>query len=904
MTPPVPRPPELQTLARFSELTRETGDLDALLKDALGFIASAFGAAWVALLGPEGELLRPCALHAEDGGEARAEALAVAAEATRSVLATHEGLALEDVLALAGGAPAAAGRTRSVLAEPLRAGPRVPGVLCLGTAAPQAFSADARLLLTLMAERLALPLDDARIHEADRRAHAQLESVRSAALLLAEPQELRTTLQRIVEQARAIASADYSALGIVNEAAADTFEPWVFSGVPPQHAMHIGRPPRPVGLLGEVPATGVTVRLEHIEEDPRFQGLPREHPRLDSFLGVPIAFGGRRVGNLYLGRQPGAPRFTEEDERAVALLAQHAAVAVESARLHERTLGDMEELKRAHTALQQSEERLRNSESLLRLVLENLPVGVWISDASGTIVEGNPASQRIWGGARYVGGERLEEYKGWWARDGQRITAKEWAVSRAVHQGETSIGEVVHIETFDGKRKTILNSAVPVRDAGGTILGALVVNEDVTDRMRAESELRLLAEASEVLSASLDLDATLRAVARLTVRFLGDGCVVHLVEDGQVRLVATAHKDAALDTMAQELLRHPTETLALLPALAASIESGQPCIGEIPTEVLNAPPGDPRFAEVVQALAPHSYIIAPLTTRNRVLGAITFGLAQRDRHYEQRDLAPARELGRRAALAIENAQLNAQTQRAMQLRKEVLAVVSHDLRNPLGSISLRLLALERRAARNGDTPTEQDAQVLQRSARQMERLIADLLDMASIDAGRLTVRPQAQDVCGLLSEAMELLAPLGESCGVRVELLAPAPSFKLRCDRARIVQVLSNLAGNALKFTPSGGSVSLRASLDGDRAVISVHDTGGGIPAEELPHVFDRYWRARSAEKTTRGVGLGLAIVKGIIESHGGEIRAESALGQGSTFTFTLPLSGPPDAPPSPMRRA
>jgi signal transduction histidine kinase len=275
-----------------------------------------------------------------------------------------------------------------------------------------------------------------------------------------------------------------------------------------------------------------------------------------------------------------------------------------------------------------------------------------------------------------------------------------------------------------------------------------------------------------------------------------------------------------------------------------------------------------------------------------VLGALTLVSSDPERRYERQDLIPALELAWRAALAMENARLHEQAQRANRMRKEMMAVVSHDLRNPLGAIALRALALERRAERLGDTSTVSDAQALQRSAQQMERLVKDMLDLAAIEAGRLTIQPQPQDLGPLLTELEEMLLPLGERSGVRVVVHRPEASLRLRCDRNRLIQMLSNLAGNALKFTPEGGQVTVRATQEDTRVHLSVSDTGPGIAPEELPHIFDRYWRAQSASRTA-GVGLGLAIVKGIVEAHGGSVHAESRPGEGSTFRVLLPPCGP-----------
>ena len=170
----------------------------------------------------------------------------------------------------------------------------------------------------------------------------------------------------------------------------------------------------------------------------------------------------------------------------------------------------------------------------------------------------------------------------------------------------------------------------------------------------------------------------------------------------------------------------------------------------------------------------------------------------------------------------------------------------------------------------------------------------DMVDMVSIEAGKLSLELQPQSVGELLNEAMELAEPLGRQRGVEVELRPQEGPPQVKCDRQRILQVLSNLLCNALKFTPAGGRVVLSAFPRDGQLVFSVSDTGPGLKPEQLPHVFDRYWRAAEARGTT-GLGLGLAIVKGIIQGHGGRVWVESQLGHGSTFLFALPL--PPPGP-------
>ena len=185
---------------------------------------------------------------------------------------------------------------------------------------------------------------------------------------------------------------------------------------------------------------------------------------------------------------------------------------------------------------------------------------------------------------------------------------------------------------------------------------------------------------------------------------------------------------------------------------------------------------------------------------------------------------------------------------------------------------------------------------LRKSADAMKHLIEDLLDIARIEAGRLTIEEQRCAVGGLLAEALDLMQPLAQQKRLRLERQLPGGEVYLRCDRPRILRVLSNLIGNSIKFTSEGGAITVRAELADREVRFSVTDTGSGIAADEVPHIFERFWQAR---KTARlGAGLGLAIAKGIVEAHGGQIWAQSEAGKGSTFFFTLPLGDPEDPVP------
>lgn len=222
---------------------------------------------------------------------------------------------------------------------------------------------------------------------------------------------------------------------------------------------------------------------------------------------------------------------------------------------------------------------------------------------------------------------------------------------------------------------------------------------------------------------------------------------------------------------------------------------------------------------------------------------------------------------------------------ATRARDELLAAVSHDLRNPLGAIYMTAsLLLE--TSLDEETKTKQIA-TIRRTANRMTRLIEDLLDASKMEVGRFVVDPQPDPVEDLLEDAREDFEPIASGAGVALEVVPPDANLLVLADHYAVLRVLSNLVGNALKFTPEGGTVRLETSEDGERVRFAVSDTGPGVEEEAIPLIFERFWQ--SGPRKGEGSGLGLAIAKGIVEAHQGRIWVESEPGEGSTFYFTLP---------------
>jgi signal transduction histidine kinase len=341
--------------------------------------------------------------------------------------------------------------------------------------------------------------------------------------------------------------------------------------------------------------------------------------------------------------------------------------------------------------------------------------------------------------------------------------------------------------------------------------------------------------------------------------------------------------------------RHPLEEM---------FDAGEPVLlAEVPGLLLRQVAGNGQLHELMNVLAPRSAMVIPLRVGDRRIGGITLVSAESGRVFGEDDLALARELADRAALAVENARLFAQAQAATRERDEMLAVVAHDLRNPLSTVSLGAELLLDTTPDDGTRAFERrHLATVKRSAERMNRLIQDLLDVTRVAGGKLVLAPQDESLAQLFGEAAAMLRPLAEARGIDLRARGTDQLPRLCVDGARVIQVISNLVGNALKFTPEGGTVTLGCDWVPGELHVSVTDTGAGISAEQLPHVFGRFWQGDSAD--TRGLGLGLTIARGIVEAHGGRIWVESRLGEGSTFHFTLPAPAQPAAAPHETRRA
>ncbi|HEX6314617.1 MAG TPA: ATP-binding protein [Gemmatimonadaceae bacterium] len=416
-----------------------------------------------------------------------------------------------------------------------------------------------------------------------------------------------------------------------------------------------------------------------------------------------------------------------------------------------------------------------------------------------------------------------------------------------------------------------------------------VAVRDVTEQKRLEREQRFLAEIGPALAASLDYAETISTIANLAVREIADLCIVDVVDnDGEIRRVKVVSRDPSRLWLCELLMRIPLDHKRPH-LLRSTLETGRTTLFQLPSEETIATLAQSEeHHRALQAAEIRSMVVVPLVSHRRLLGAMAFVSSSPSRLYGESDVRMAEELGQRAALSVENAQLYYEAQRATRARDNVLGIIAHDLRNPLNSILLQAHLL-RVWAQAPEQRYRDVADSIERAATRMNRLIEDLLDTARMDGGRLSVEGARTDAQQIITDSLDAAHASAASASVELHLDVASPLPEVWADRDRLLQVFDNLIGNSLKFTKPGGRIVIGAAPRDGEVLFWVHDTGSGISPEDVPHLFERFWQGRKAGR--HGAGLGLPIVKGLVEAHGGRIWVESTPGQGSTFFFTIPVA-------------
>jgi signal transduction histidine kinase len=419
---------------------------------------------------------------------------------------------------------------------------------------------------------------------------------------------------------------------------------------------------------------------------------------------------------------------------------------------------------------------------------------------------------------------------------------------------------------------------------------------------RAEERARFLAQASQVLSASLDIGQTLPKLAALAVPRIADWTAIHLVDPrgggggGAIREVALAHVDPRKIQEVQTLFADYAHDPNASRGSRKVIRTGEPdLIADIPDSMLTESTQSPQHLALLRSLGFRSYVCVPMRAGRRVLGAITFVSTRDERRYGKADLDLAQELADRAAIAIENARLYAHAQEAVRIREDFLAIASHELRTPLTALRLQIKILERAlgvaggataSKREEATPRIGDhVRALDKQGERLTSLVNGLFDVTAISAGKLDLNVTESDFRDIVQTTVHSLEPLAVEHGVQVTVDAPEP-VPGRWDGTRLTQVVANLVSNAIKY---GGAkpVDIRVGTEDSVVKLSVCDRGPGIPREHQGRIFQRFERIHS--QAPNGLGLGLYIVRQIVQAHGGKVELETKAGCGAAFTVTLP---------------
>jgi signal transduction histidine kinase/DNA-binding response OmpR family regulator len=416
----------------------------------------------------------------------------------------------------------------------------------------------------------------------------------------------------------------------------------------------------------------------------------------------------------------------------------------------------------------------------------------------------------------------------------------------------------------------------------------------------AQRRLAFLNEASTLLSASLEYRETLQSVARLAVPYLGDFCVVDLLEpEGHARRVAVAHVDPQKEALLREL---PGLYQGAPPRPAGrALETGRSeLVAEIPDR--NGAEGvSSEHAEAFRELAPKSCLAVPLVARGTTLGVMSFCAGEPNR-YGPAEQALAEDLARHASAAIDNARLFEAVQEAGRRKDEFLAMLAHELRTPLAAISNADYVL------GGLEPSDDERAarlrgIVSRQTRHLARLVDDLLDISRITRGKIELRKEPMDLAAVVQRAADAAAPFITLRRQELSVGLPPEPLWLEADPTRVEQVLSNLLHNASKYSDAGARIAITLEREGDTAFVRVSDTGMGIPPALLPRVFDLFAQAeRTPDRSQGGLGIGLALVRSLVRLHGGEVSASSeGVGKGSEFTVRLPALRRDFAPPAPV---
>ncbi len=437
----------------------------------------------------------------------------------------------------------------------------------------------------------------------------------------------------------------------------------------------------------------------------------------------------------------------------------------------------------------------------------------------------------------------------------------------------------------------LVTRAKIIRDSKGNAVRITGVNIDISERKIIENNLEYLSQASKILASSLDLTETLARVAKLGVPQMADWCGIDiLLDNNEIKQVAVAHVDPKKESWARNLRKINPITINTPGGSAEVLRSGKPQFYPVITEgMIRATNPSPQQLKLIQKLQMTSAMIVPLITIDgKTIGSMTFVSAESKRTYTQADLKIAEEVASRAALAIHNARMFTDSQKAIAIRDEFISVASHELKTPVTTLKMYTQIILKQLQEKKE---EQLLAPLAKMHNQIDRLtllINDMLNISRLQLGKLEFSENNCDIQEVIKETVENIQPNAPKHEIIIE---GKIKKKVWCDKDRISQVITNLLTNAIKYSPKADKVKVILTSSKSSVTVTVQDFGIGIEKNQQNKIFTRFYRVSGPdEKTFPGLGIGLYISSEIIKRHNGKMHLESTKGKGSKFSFTIPF--------------
>ncbi|MFN8597011.1 MAG: GAF domain-containing protein [Anaerolineae bacterium] len=792
--------------------------------------------------------------------------------------------------------------TLSELAVPLRVGDRVIGAIDLQSPRIAAFSANDERLLSTVAGQWAVLLDNVRLYAVERRRRQQLEGLQWAASAMSAELELDALLASIVQQATRTFDAQAVAV-FMPDASGDRLTICASHGLSTRFVEMVSLTREQAGLTAVTQPEPIVDLRANLADPVHVQWYAAED--LISALRIPLISHSQPIGLLDIYSQSAVRRFRDDEVELARIFASQAAVALENARLYAQVRRRLDE----STILFELSRAAASSLDLTQ-VLDRLVNAIQqaLRFEAFEFVLLNPDSHLLHTSASYGFPVEAVQVD---LKLGEGLVG--WVAER---QQSALVGDVSTDERYlAGHTKTRSELAVPLT-MGDQLVGVMNVESPRLNAFTADDERLLTVLANQlgvvIKNAQLYKETQQRLAEVSTLYSFAEKLTSSLDLPELLDLICeTLRRVLDCRGVSISLLNPDTQTLEIRAAAglqdkwrqSAKLKVGEGISGKVAATATPMYVPDarslPDFIFFDQAV--RSLLVVPLMVKDRVIGTLAIDQSVPD-VFGQDDERLLVIAAAQAAVAIENAQLYlALKERADKLEKaykelqeldklkdELVQNVSHELRTPLTFIKGYVeLMLEQDMGPLNEMQRESLSIVAEKS-NALSRLVSDIIFLQQVERESLDLAPHnMRDVARLALQSCEVAAI---SAGISLKLEAPTDLPLIQIDRDRINQVFDNLLGNAIKFSPRGGVITISVENFGNFIRTTVADTGVGIPADKLKRIFDRFYQVDgSATRRFGGAGLGLAIAKRIVEAHGGEIWANSIMGQGSKFSFTLP---------------